>query len=1817
MIKLLKNRMISLGLERKRTRRIFTLSVSLVITGILLTVYYLLPVMGAPVDVLNGNGGMDDSTQIGAWTLTNITGANSWSFDNSTSYAGTGSGLLQSPTGNNISYNGYVYYRFTTTKVPVSASLSLAYRKNYYNGQPAAGNWSVQAEIWQVGGTAPLEVIPIDPGTSNTSWTNLSNQSVTAVTGMNTQYELRLVQKGTTGSDPAAFERTWFDSIQLNVNYDTTPPQVVSASAATDHSVDVVFNEAVDQATAETVSNYSITSGLSVTGAALQPDGKTVRLTTTAQTNGAAYTVSVNNVKDISGNAMTTPGTATFNGVDTTPPTVVSAISVTDSSVDVQFSEPVDPNTAQNAANYSISPSLAVTAAVLQADGRTVRLTTARQTLQASYTVTAGNIADLSGNIIAGNNSASFTGTDTTPPTVVSATTVNDTTVDVLFSEAVDGTSAQSAANYSISPSLAVTAAVLQADGKTVRLTTDKQTYQINYTVTVNGVKDLAGNVINGNNTEVFGGADTTPPSVNSATGQSNDSVNVVFSEPVDTASAQDISNYAISPSLSVSSAVLQSDGVTVKLSTSAQTGGANYTVTVTGVKDLAGNIVNASGNTSSFVGTSPPSGNPPQVVSAAAINSSTVDVTFNATMDPATAQNVADYSISPTLGITGAILKGDGVTVELSTAAQTAGNVYTVTVTNIQDIYGNIIGNSNNTATFTGNGRTAQNPHGNYMVNTNQCANCHVTHNAQGPDLLNQPTETQTCYLCHDAGGQSKYDVADQFGKTAPYAASHHNVPEGTMQCSDCHNPHDDSASIQGDNVHWPRLLQSAADQAANGGNRFCLSCHKTAQGSIPAINPDTYPAAGVGHNNANFTINGTTPFNPASGTGISCEACHQPHGSSLGSLLKTDPNSDGTTITADDKSQCYECHSGASADKRYLGKDVYDNTTDNPHALTSSTNTNASYPGVTGQAGQCANCHDPHGSANGTSKVSMKTLRGVYNDGKTSYTAGDFALCFACHNNTSANSKYDIQSQYNDIEGGHYIKTAGGNLAVGSKLPCEDCHSLHGSANNNKYALNDNLGSNLGDGRNECLACHQTGKVVEGITMSAPPSSVPEHAAGNTTACLNCHGSAHAPTPGVSKGGVDCNTCHSPLAVALSSTTSGYHHLITDTSATYGTTQNGSKNCLTCHVDHNKFNNQKAYNLKANYSENFPTSDTTPGQNTDFNANDTVYGGLCLSCHQNQQIKGYTQPDGSTVTQPVSISGFANSAHNYTATSVFGDGTVFNANCVKCHNDNMDKSKQTSANKFGTHNSDFQDILSPFGDPTLTDPLQQQFCLKCHNSSGDYYGTTMSAAAKGVQTDFSQASTHDITGASGAQLTCVNCHGPHTVSKDPFSAGKAVSDISDPNNTLNPYTTSTGDFSKFCISCHDGTPPVAVNNGLTLVPYSVAFPNTKFTSNTSGWDKTAYTGSGHYAQGYQCDKCHDSHGSPYPRLTLLPEDTSAAPSSSSGICLQCHGNQSGRPAGAADVYTDLTTGPDSTYRHPTLYATGKHTDTETFPQTTAQRHADCNDCHDPHSANGSAASGGKASGKIAGVTGVTPTYPTANSVFAAPQSYTLGTADKEYQLCFKCHTGYNGNFPAPPTGAIAETDLAREFNPANPSFHDVGLYTGTARSYVGAFQTGTNMTGSTVLYCTSCHGANTSAATLTATSSPVHGSSNRYILKGAWNSTLTLGSSTASNNLCLKCHNVKSGSSRFTDGTRNLHALGDHGNISCQSCHSEVPHGGVRPSLITIMPASSYTGVYKYDASYDGVYGKNSKLYLKNWKSGGTRWSKSDCGCNGPTHD
>lgn len=162
----------------------------------------------------------------------------------------------------------------------------------------------------------------------------------------------------------------------------------------------------------------------------------------------------------------------------------------------------------------------------------------------------------------------------------------------------------------------------------------------------------------------------------------------------------------------------------------------------------------------------------------------------------------------------------------------------------------------------------------GEHWRNNIGCTECHTAHgpapgnfragsssfpgdvSAQNPGQATAKmltsNEPQLCMSCHN-------EMKAQFSK--PF---HHKVLEGTMKCSDCHNPHGGFEQKQA--------------KLAVGADAACVKCHTNKQGPF------------------------VFEHGPLKLEG--CTSCHTPHGSSNPKMLKRPQV----------RQLCFECHTGIS---------------------------------------------------------------------------------------------------------------------------------------------------------------------------------------------------------------------------------------------------------------------------------------------------------------------------------------------------------------------------------------------------------------------------------------------------------------------------------------------------------------------------------------------------------------------------------------------------------------------------------------------------------------------------------------------------------------------------------------------------------------------------------------------------------------------------------------------------------------------------------------------------------------------------------------
>ncbi|MBX2897507.1 MAG: lamin tail domain-containing protein [Cyclobacteriaceae bacterium] len=109
-------------------------------------------------------------------------------------------------------------------------------------------------------------------------------------------------------STASFFNRHFFDDIYAgDIIYDTEPPVLQQISVVSQNQLQVVFNEALELTSAQAINHYAASNGLgNPTSALLLPDEKTVLLTFAQNFQNAVTTsLTVLNVMDRSGNVMT------------------------------------------------------------------------------------------------------------------------------------------------------------------------------------------------------------------------------------------------------------------------------------------------------------------------------------------------------------------------------------------------------------------------------------------------------------------------------------------------------------------------------------------------------------------------------------------------------------------------------------------------------------------------------------------------------------------------------------------------------------------------------------------------------------------------------------------------------------------------------------------------------------------------------------------------------------------------------------------------------------------------------------------------------------------------------------------------------------------------------------------------------------------------------------------------------------------------------------------------------------------------------------------------------------------------------------------------------------------------------------------------------------------------------------------------------------------------------------------------------------------------------------------------------------------------
>ncbi len=290
-------------------------------------------------------------------------------------------------------------------------------------------------------------------------------------------------------------------------------------------------------------------------------------------------------------------------------------------------------------------------------------------------------------------------------------------------------------------------------------------------------------------------------------------------------------------------------------------------------------------------------------------------------------------------------------------------------------------------------------------------CGACHTDKDGKSGKLIIDGADL--CFKCHDS-----YEKNDFI-----------HGPVAAGACLLCHNPHESENPKLLNNKNINNLCvtcHSDKNDMLNSGDEIhppvedsCINCHDPhAQKHKFQLKADRKKdLCFMCHTDKKDRVENSKNKHGAIEMGDKCLGCHDPHSSPAPKLLKAD----------DSKAICLTCHS-ASLPRDEDGKmlmNMGEHLANNPDA----------HGPV--MWGDCAACHNPHGSDN------TRILKYPFPEKSAIKFTADGYLCFKCHEPKKMTEKFT--TEFTDFRNGEknthflHVKT--------KRISCKTCHDYHAS--------------------------------------------------------------------------------------------------------------------------------------------------------------------------------------------------------------------------------------------------------------------------------------------------------------------------------------------------------------------------------------------------------------------------------------------------------------------------------------------------------------------------------------------------------------------------------------------------------------------------------------------------------------------------------------------------------------------------------------------------------------------------------------------------
>lgn len=428
----------------------------------------------------------------------------------------------------------------------------------------------------------------------------------------------------------------------LNYLYDIEAPQLQHFVLRDTVTIEALFDEEIEEASAKMASNYSINKSIGSPKSATLDEDDSTRIHLTFDKPlylDTVYSLSFQNLKDTLDNSSDLLNTSfTFeNNIDT-------VVLISNQLLDVYFDQNVSKISSENRLNYNVDRLIGapITASLDNINHKLVHLIFDNAFAENSMQVIKfDNIASSDNSLLQLLNTSFIYDTD--DPDIDSVAVIDDKHLQVYFDEKLDQTSAEAVNNYTVDKDIGNPSSIaLQSDKSSVILTFPVSFQQeLEHKLTITNIKDWSGNSITNNRNYNFI-YDRLGPRLIGIKILNPTSIMVEFTEDLQRFVAENTANYIIDNDIGMpATATLSQENLnTVILTFESLGNNAINTLTISNLTDLLSNKLPLA-LTTAF------NSNSTQFGSLEIISDTTLKFHFNKYLTSTSAETIENYEFN------------------------------------------------------------------------------------------------------------------------------------------------------------------------------------------------------------------------------------------------------------------------------------------------------------------------------------------------------------------------------------------------------------------------------------------------------------------------------------------------------------------------------------------------------------------------------------------------------------------------------------------------------------------------------------------------------------------------------------------------------------------------------------------------------------------------------------------------------------------------------------------------------------------------------------------------------------------------------------------------------------------------------------------------------------------------------------------------------------------------------------------------------------------------------------------------------------------